>query len=376
MPVILTEDQKLMRETVREFCEKEVRPRAVEVDRSEEFPFDLWKRCGELGFCGMSIPEEYGGTDTGAVAEQIVMEEIAKELPVLALALDANMLSVRTLLACESDELRKKYLPGMATGELMAAYGITEPAGSSNYLEWPNIGVTEGEETVLNGTKNFVTGSHISDFYCILGLIDGALGVAVVDKGTPGLETGHIENKLGMNGSYSGTVTLNNVRVPKTNVLRSVSNPDTPLAYVNISAISLGIMEAVVAKTKDYLMQRTRFKLPLAGFQRVAHNLAEMETKIEFARSMIFGTAQLFDAGEKVEQYTHMVKAMVPTWTVEIVTKCLEMHGGIGYSEDTGIARYLRDSICNLIGEFPTDQHWDQVALGMGLPIQTSIQVS
>lgn len=375
MPIILTEEQSILQNVAREFAQNEVSKRAVETDKTGEFPFDLWKRCGELGFTGMSIPEEYGGTNVGAVEEQLVMEELAKEMPLLSLALDANLLTVRTLLAGENEELRKKYLPGMASGKLIAGYGITESAGSSNYLGWTNFGVADGDEIVLNGTKNFVTCSHIADVYCILALIEGQLGVAVIDKGTPGLVTGQLEHKLGMNGSYSGTVTLNNVRIPKTNVLRSVQNADTCLAYVNISTISLGIMESVVEKTKNYMLQRTRFGAPLAGFQVVAHNLSKMQTKIEFARSMIYSTAQSFDAGDKNELYTHMIKAVVPTWATEVVTKCVEMHGGIGYSEDTGITRYLRDSICNLIGEFPTDQHWDQVALGMDMPIQTSMKV-
>lgn len=377
MSYFLTEEQELMRNTVREFATTEVRKRVVEIDRTNEFPVDLWKRCAELGLTGGAVAEQYGGLELGATTELLIMEELGKESPALALIMDAHMLTLRVLEYYGSEEQKQKYLIPAAKGEKISAFGITDPSGSSNYPEWTPLGVFDGDEIVLNNTKLYVTNSHIADFYMFQGIIDGKLCQVLVDKGTPGLETGHIEDKLGLAGTYTGTVSLRNVRIPRSNYIdpaqAGAANPNINLAFLNISVIALGLMEGVFEKTRNFVLERTRFGQPLGSFQVVAHHIAEMATKIEFSRNMIYNAAKLFDDGTPDVKLTFMAKAMIPTWSVEVASLCVELHGAAGYCEDTGIARYLRDAKGLCIGEYPTDVHWDFIALALGMPIQTTI---
>lgn len=370
----LTEEQQLMIKSLREFVENEVKPAAPEIDKSEEFPMQLWKRMSELGLIGIDAPEEYGGLAQGVLMEQIFMEELAKECPVLALVFDAHLLSFRQILKCGTDEQKKKYLSKLATGEMISASAYNDPAGSTSYLEWAPIGVRDGDDVIINTTKVFITNSHVADVYVVQGFIDGpAMYSIIVDKGTPGLITGQIENKMGMNGSYSGTVRFVDVRVPKENILQLVpSTKYDSTMFLNISAISLGLAEGVLERTTNYVKGRIRNGRPLAGHQVVAHHIAKMRAKVELSRSLLYRAAMQYDKGIADLVLTYACKAYVCEMGVDVARQCIQLHGGVGYAEDTGIARFLRDALCNTIGELPTDLHYDYLALTLGLPIDTS----
>lgn len=372
MSMFLNDEQKLMQESVRKFTMEEVSKRVNEVDKSNEFPMDLWKRCAELGLTGVAIEEKYGGIAQGPVTELLVMEELSKEMPTLGLILDAHMLTMRTLEFFASEELKQKYLVPGAKGEKISAYAITDVAGSSNYMEWTPIGVYDGDDIVLNNTKLFCTNSHIADFYCFQGFIEGKLYGIIVDKGTPGLESGQIEHKMGLAGTYTGTVYLKDCRVPKTNAILMGSDDRISLAFLNISVIALGLAEGVFEKTKAFVSTRSRMKNPLSSYQTVAHHIAKMAAQIEFARNFIYNAAQLYEEGRPNVMYTRMAKALIPDMVVALTAQCVQMHGGLGYCEDTGIARYMRDAPGLTIGEFPTDIHWDVIAKMLGMPITTS----
>ena len=375
MSYFLTEEQELMRNTVREFTEQEVKPQITAIEKTNAFPLDLWKRCSELGLTGVSVEEKYGGLGLDVTTELLVMQEIAKTSPTLALILDAHMLSIRVLEIYGTEEQRLKYLVPSAPGQIISAYALTDPAGSTNFKEWSPLGITSGDEIILNGTKLYVTNSHVADYYTFFGIIDDRLRHVIVDKGMTGLETGHIEHKMGLAGTSTGTVRLRNVRVPKSNLIPLVQHGFPPLdvAYLNISAIALGLSEGVFERTKQYVLDRTRFRSPLGSFQAVAHHISQMATKIEYARSMIYSVARLYDEKRPNLTLTRMCKAMIPEWSVEISSLCLQLHGASGYCEDTGIARYMRDAKGLCIGEAPTDIHWDSIAKELRMPIKTVI---
>ncbi|MEL7563313.1 MAG: acyl-CoA dehydrogenase family protein [Dehalobacterium sp.] len=373
MSYFLTEEQILMRNTVKEFAEGEVRNRIAEIEKSNQFPLDLWKRCAELGLTGIAVDEKFGGLGLDVTTELLVMEELAKELPALALILDAHMLGMRVLEMYANEEQKQKYLVPGATGEKISAFGITDPAGSSNFSEWTPLGVFDGDEIVLNNTKLYVTNSQVADFYIFNGFIDGTLCYVIIDKGTPGLEDGHIEHKMGLAGTSTGTVSLRNVRVPKANYMAITKPPvNQNICFLNITVIALGLAEAALEKTKQFVLNRTRMGQPLASFQVVAHHIAEMATKIEFSRNMIYNAAKLFDEGTPNVMLARMAKAKIPDWVVEITSQCIQLHGGAGYCVDTGIERYMRDAKGLCIGEFPTDCHYDVIALQLGMPIKTT----
>jgi hypothetical protein len=226
------------------------------------------------------LAKMYGGLGQGVVMEQLVMEEIAKECPVLALIIDAHLLSYRMLNHVGTKEQKEKYIPLLATGEYIAALAGTEPAGSTNYPEYVNMGRKDGDDLIVNTTKVFITNSHVADVYVVYGLVDGAPQAVIVEK------AGQLEHKLGMAGSNTGTVRCNNVRVPKENICRQDAGLDLDFAttYLNISAISLGLAEGVFEKTKTYVLNRSRYGKSLGSFQVVAHHIAKMATDIELAR--------------------------------------------------------------------------------------------
>jgi alkylation response protein AidB-like acyl-CoA dehydrogenase len=309
--------------------------------------------------------------------ETLMMEEIGKECPALALILDVHFVCFHLMDHFGTEEQKAKYVPRLASGEWIGAVSGTEPQGNTNIPEWQPMGKKDGDDIILNCTKLFCTSSHVADIILVLGLIDGALQCVLVEKGMKGLETGHVEHKLGLAGSGTGTVRYNNIRIPKENIclIKPQMSIDAATMFLNMSAICLGLSESVFEKTKNYVLNRTRFGKPLAGNQVVAHHLAKMATQIELARSILHRAARLYDEGKPDVTLTFMNKAYVPEMAVHIANQCIQLYGGAGYMEDTGIAKYLRDAVAFQLAEYPTELHYDWIALHMGLPIETMFPV-
>ncbi len=378
--VKFTTEEELIVKSVREFVENEVKPQVSRIEESNEFPMDLWKRCVELGFIGVSMPEKYGGMGMRETMDKIILEEIAKECPALALAIDAHHLATRQINSVGSKEQKEKYLPSMAYGETIGAFAATEAAGVIPCMEFQKMGTPTETGFLVNGTKIFCTNSAVADVFILSGVMGDDYCCLIVEKGMEGLQVGGnlVEHKMGMHGTGTGTVIFNNVLIPYSNVMIPEDPSDVnPFAsqpcYLDISAISLGIAESVYKKTKTYLMGRIRNGKPLASLQVVARQLSEMKCKIELMRSILYRTADTLDSGTPDPLMVHITKATVPEMTVEVAKMGIELHGGVGYMEATGIARYLRDAMCNTIGENPTSFHMDQIALQLGLPIDTSM---
>ena len=359
---LLTDEQQLIMQTVRQFAVEEIRPRAMEVDLGNTFPFDLNKRCGELGFIGADVPEEFGGAGLDINSSLLILEEISKECPALGCSMMVSM-TLPLFLCCSANPEHKQYIKPLISGEKVGAIAQTDPAGVLNMAEWPILAVREGDEFVLNGTKLFVTNSHAADYYMVSGLCEGKPCDFFVKKDSPGFGSGHIERKMGMNGASNGTITLHNVRIPVSDQLIVSSYlPNLAAGYLHMSAVALGTMEGAYEKTREYLNIRTNKMRPIIEMQVAAHKLARIKTKIEVCRSFINDVSTLIEANRPDNTLIRMVKAFVTEPAVDCTRECVQLYGGLGYCEDTGIAHYMRDAMGTTVGDLTSDIQYDLIA--------------
>lgn len=370
MSRFLSEEQELMRKIAREFAQTEVRERAMEIDRSNAFPRDLHKRCGELGFLGVLLPESAGGIDAGVTTAAVICEEIAKESTAFAISLFVSMAMPAYLLEAPTSDLAEKYLPGLVSGDKVCCGALTFPVGSTNFAEWGVFGKRDGNDWILNGTKLYVTNTNASDVIIVIGFTeDYQVGCWVLEKGTPGLEDSHIERKMGANGNCSGTYVFSNCRVPNSHFfVKQLGGIGVGNALC--AATALGCAEGAFEKTIEYTKVRTRAGKPLATKQVVAHRLARMHGQIEAGRSLLYDALRLADEGrpEDAKILINTSKYMLGDMAVDITLQCVQLHGGMGYCEDTGIARYMRDAVGTTIADCTPDQHVETIAALLGLP--------
>lgn len=372
----LSMEEELILKSVKEFAENEVAAQKEEIDREEKYPTELMKRCGELGLLGINIPEAYGGLGMSCVMEQLVMEEIAKVCPVLALCMDAHMLVVRQILIYGNDAQKEQYIPKLASGEVIGCCSQTEAPGSANFTEWPDMGrFDENGDVILNATKVFATNAAGADLFMFMGKINGQMMNMLAERSFEGLSVAHQDHKMGMNGSGTATIRLVNVRVPKENLLIPGADyakyaSHQAVMYLNISSIALGIAEAALDKTIAYVRQRTRLGKPLGAYQAVEHMISQMKIKVETSRSIIHDAAAAHDAGQGDGLLDSVVKAYAPNACFEVVNTALQLHGGLGYIRDSGLPRMLEDIRVCTIGEAPTEMHLDTIAVYLGLPVE------
>ncbi len=371
-----TMEEELVIKSLREFVENEVKPAVPEIEKTNEVPRKLWDRCVELGFIGVCFPEEYGGMGMRSIMDKIVLEEISKECPALALSIDAHHLCTRSIMMLGSKAQKNEYLSKLVYGEIVGASAATDPTGSGIYAETKPIGKFTENGIQLNCNKVFITNSSFADIFVVIGMIDGNYCQILVDRNTEGLICGGsmVDHKMGMHGSGTGTVRLTNVTVPMSRLL--VPDEFDPKSafqfcgcYLDISAIALGLSEGAYAKSVEFLSSRMRNGKVMAGMPVIARNLALMKSKIEMMRSMVWNTTEVFEESPN-PMLIHATKAMVTEMACDVSELAIKIHGGAGYMEETGVARYHRDAICCTIGENPTDVHLEQVALQLGLPVE------
>ncbi len=365
----LTEEQELMRKVAKEFTEQEVKPRAMEIDLANEFPRDLHKRCGELGFLGVLMPEKLGGLSQGFTTACVICEEIAKEAPGFAISLFVSLGAPTFLLQCPP--LATKYVPELISGEKVVSTPITPPEGSTNHAEWSIMGKKDGDDWILNGTKLYVTNARAADVILAVGLTpDYQVGCWVLEKGQPGLEDNHVERKMGAAGNNSGTYVFNNCRVPKDNFFVMSKSGDFGGGNALCASVALGCAEGVFAKTLEFTKIRTRAGKPIATKQAVSHRLARMYAQIESSRSLLYDAVRLADEGRIAEAkiLINTAKYTVTEMSVDVARQCVQLHGGMGYCEDTGIARYMRDAMGTTIADCTPDLHLETIAALLGCP--------
>lgn len=363
MSYFLTEEHELMRQIAREFAANEVAPVTRQLDEAHEFPWELVKRCAELNFLGVSIPEEYGGAGADCLSECVVIEEIARENGSLALIIDAHTsLGCMPLLFEGTEEQKRKYLVPAAKGEKLLSFGLTEPGAGSDAGASKTTAVLDGEEWVINGSKCWITNIGAADVYIITAKTDpekGNRGISafIIEKGTPGFEIGKPERKMGLHSSYTGELFFKDCRIPKENLLGKL-NKGFPLflkgldeGRIAISAMAVGMAQGALDKSVVYAKERVQFGRPIAQFQAIAFYLAEMATKIEVARTMLYRVARMRDEGLNYSKEAAMLKLYSSEMCCWVCDKAVQIHGGNGYSAQFDVERFMRDSKLLTIGE-------------------------
>ncbi len=358
-----TQEHNLIRDTVREFAEKEVAPRAEEIDARDEFPADLFKRMAELGLLGIPFKEEYGGSNGDYLSLLIALEEIARQSGTLAIILDAQ-----TSLCCEpihrfgSEAQKKKYLPGLLSGEKIGAFGLTEPNAGSDAGATRTRATREGENWVLNGEKIFITNGSLADVLVVTAKTDpekGTRGISafIVEKGTPGFQPGRDEKKMGLKGSVTSQLFFENCRIPAGNLLGKENEGfkqflvTLDAGRLAISAMAVGLAQGALDRAAAYAKERVQFDQPIAKFQAVQWMIAEMATEVEAARLMVHRAAWLKEQGARYTKEAAMAKLFCTEVSERVCYKAIQIHGGYGYVREYAVERMYRDQRLCAIGE-------------------------
>jgi alkylation response protein AidB-like acyl-CoA dehydrogenase len=359
----LSEEQQAIQEAARTFAEKEIAPVALQYDESQEFPHEIFRKLGELGFLGVLVPTEYGGSGMGYIEYALIVEEIAKACPAVALGVAAhNGLCVGHILKFANEHLKQRYLPDLASGKVLGAWGLTEPSSGSDASGMLTTAVKDGDYYILNGSKNFITHGNVGDTAVILAITDrdkGAKGISafVVDKSMKGFFGSKKENKLGMRCSDTASLTLDNVRVPKENLIGEEGEGFIQALQildggrVSIAALSLGLAEAALAHSLRYAKERRQFGKALTDMQGIQFKLAKMSTNIEAARALTFKAAWMRDQGMKTPLESAQAKLFASEIAVQAAEEAIQIHGGYGYIKEYPVEKLWRDSKLLTIGE-------------------------
>lgn len=357
------ENREMMRQMVREFGEKHIRPHVMEWDEAQVFPVDTFKAMGQLGLMGVLVPEEYGGAGLGYDEYVDVIVEVARICGSVGLSLAAhNSLCSGHILAFGNDEQKQRWLPKLATAEWIGAWALTEANTGSDALRMGTAAVLDGDEYVVNGSKNWITHGKSGDIAVVMvrtGEKARAHGVSalVIEKGTPGFTHGKKENKLGMRASETTELIFDNCRVPRENLLGEEGDGFRQAMKVldggriSIAALALGIAKGALAAATKYAKERHQFGQPIATFQGISFKLADMATEVETAELLIRQACALKNRGEDVAKNSAMAKYYASEVAVRCATEAVQIFGGYGYTKDFPVEKYYRDSKLCTIGE-------------------------
>jgi len=353
----LTEEQKEIKWAVREFCEKEFTPElALEYDQKEEFPTELYRKAAKLGFTSMRIPEEYGGQGYGVFEECIIVEEMCRVDPGLGVAISlGNLMIPDILLKHGTEEQKERYIPPLAEGEAIAAAAFTEPEHGSDITKLDTTAVKEGDEWVINGTKIFITNAPVADYFIILCQTDPNVqpsyrgqSIFLAEKGMPGLEVTKLHGKMGIRPCITGSVSMDNLRVPEKNLVGELNRGFYYAlelfngTRITIAAQAVGMAQGAFEKAFQYAKNRKQFGKPILDFQGISFKLAEMHTKIEAARLLTYKAAWLYDQGKADPVATSVAKAFASRVAMEVTDEAIQIYGGYGYFAEYHIERYHR----------------------------------
>ena len=359
----LTDEQRMTREMVRDFAENEIKPLAQERDHSGEFPWELIRKMGPLGLLGLPIPEEYGGAGADTVCYAIAIEEIARVCGSTAITVAAHTsLGTYPIYRFGSEAQKRKYLPRLASGQGLAAFGLTEPEAGSDAGATRTRAVREGDEWVINGQKIFITNGSIADVVVVAAVTEPdksprGIGNFIVEKGTPGFRPGRDEEKMGLKASVTSQLFLEDCRVPQENFLGQPGEGYKQFLItldggrISIGAMALGLAQGAYERALAYAQERVQFGQPIARFQAIQWMLADMATEIEAARLMIYRSAWLKDQGVRFTKEAAMAKLYASEVAERACFKAVQIHGGYGYVREYDVERMYRDQRLCTIGE-------------------------
>ena len=363
MNFTLSDEHRHIQETIRDFGEREVKPHAAEWDRTEQFPHETVRRLGALGFLGVALPEDVGGGGADALASALVVEGIARYDASLGLTVASHTgLASGHINTFASDAIRHRYLPKMARGEWLGAWCLTEPGSGSDAAGLRTRAVRDGDDWVLDGTKMFITQGTVGHVYVVLastapGLGRRGISAFVVERGTPGLGNGRKIEKLGLRSSDTAEVVLEHVRVPGTHLIGE-ENQGFKQALrmldggrIGIAAWCLGIGRGALEDALAYAQERTAFGRPLAELQAIQFMLADMATRLDASRLLMYRAAYLKGSGAPCQSEASMAKLTASEAAMWVTTKAVQIFGGYGYMRDYPVERYMRDAKLGEIGE-------------------------
>ena len=357
------ENLTFIEESARQFADKNIRPNFMEWDETQYFPIECMKQLGKQGFLGVLVPEQYGGSGLGYQEYVTVIVEIAKVCGSIGLSLAAhNSLCTGHILAFANEEQKQKYLPKLASGEWIGAWGLTEANTGSDAMRMQCVGVEDGDHYVINGTKNWITHGKSRDVAVVLvrtgeSLDSRGITAFVIDGDTPGFTAGKKENKLGMRASETTEMVFDNCRVHKSQILGKVGEGFIQAMKVldggriSIAALSLGIAKGAYEASIKYSKEREQFGQPIANFQAISFKLAEMATKIQASELLIRKAAYLKNNHKPVTTVAAMAKYYASEVCVEASTEAVQIFGGYGYTKDFPVEKFFRDSKLCTIGE-------------------------
>jgi alkylation response protein AidB-like acyl-CoA dehydrogenase len=358
-----TDTQLEIAAMIRDFANKHIRPKLMEWDESQKFPVELFKEMGKLGLMGVLVPTEYGGTGLGYFEYVTVVSEIAKVCGSIGLSTAAhNSLCTGHILYFGTEEQKKKYLPKLATAEYIGAWGLTEANTGSDAGNMRCTAVRDGDDWILNGTKNWITHAISGDVAVVLARTGeprtkANITAFIVEKGTPGFTSGKKENKLGMRASETAELVFDNCRISDAQRMGEVGDGFRQAMKVldggriSIAALSLGIAEGAYEASLKYSKERQQFDQPISNFQAIAFKLADMATKIEVSKMLIYQAADMKNRGVKMTKESAMAKYYASEVSVQVSTEAVQIFGGYGYTKDFPVEKYYRDSKLCTIGE-------------------------
>ncbi len=375
----LTDEQKNFKKTVREFAEKEIAPVAMEIDKGHDFPWDTIKKAGKLGLMGMTVPSEYGGAGIDKISYMLALEEISRVCGSHGLTIEAhNSLGIGHIYEKGTEEQRRKYLPKLTTGEALAAWALTEPNAGSDAAGAQTTAVKEGDEWVLNGTKQFITSGSIADVVVVMAMTDkekGARGISafIVEEDNPGMTYGIEEDKLGLRGTVTSEMFFEDCRVPEENMLGDKGDGFIGAMTIldrgrtAIGAMSVGIAQGALDKAISYAKERKQFGRPIADFQAIQFMIADMATEIEASRLLVHQSAYKEEKGDFFSKEASMAKLFASETGVRTARKAIQVFGGQGYLRENEVERYFRDVKLCTIGEGTSEVQHIVIAKRLGL---------
>lgn len=358
-----SEEQKQLRKAVRAFAEAEILPHVMEWDESQHFPVDVFRQLGDLGVLGAVFSEELGGSGFSYEDYAILVEELARIDPSIALSAAAHVsLCTSHINTAGSEEQKKAYIPKLASGEWIGAWALTEPESGSDAGGTRTQAVLDGNEWVLNGTKTFTTNAHAADLFVVMAVSDRAqsshgISAFVIERDTPGFKLGKKENKLGMRCSPTGELILTDCRIPEANLVGNRGEGFIDAlrildgGRISIAALGVGIAQGAYEAALRYSKQRKQFGRFISEFQAIQHKLADMATEIDAARLLTQRAAWLKDQGHSVNRESSMAKLYSSEVAVRVANEAVQVHGGYGFIKDYPVEKFYRDAKLCTIGE-------------------------
>ncbi|NLJ84861.1 MAG: acyl-CoA dehydrogenase [Firmicutes bacterium] len=356
MDYFLTEEQQMIKELAARIADERIRPVAAELDEREEFPWELMKVLGESDLFAVWVPEEYGGLGGGVFEQALVVEELSRACSGVAVSYAASGLGSFPILLFGSEEQKARYMPDIASGKRLAAFALTEANAGSDVSSIATTAIEDGDEYVLNGTKQWITNGGEADIYTVIAVTDkskGARGASafIVEKGTPGLSFGKKEKKLGIRASSTREVIFEDCRIPKENLLGRegmgfiIAMKTFDKTRPGIGAQAVGIAQGALDEAVQYARQRVQFDQPISSFQGIQFMLADMATQVEAARALVYSVARLVDSGARdVSRAAAMAKLFASDVAMQVTVDAVQILGGYGYMREYPVEKMMRDA--------------------------------